>query len=42
MQGERNCYVCGSPDHFARDCVDHGGPGPYGGPHPGMFGPGNG
>lgn len=34
------CYLCGSPDHFARDCMDHGGPGPYG-PHPGMFGPGN-
>ncbi|KAG0624772.1 hypothetical protein M758_2G002700 [Ceratodon purpureus] len=38
-QGERVCYLCGSPDHFARDCMDHGGPGPYG-PHPGMFGPG--
>nr|XP_024377086.1 E3 ubiquitin ligase PARAQUAT TOLERANCE 3-like isoform X3 [Physcomitrium patens] len=41
-KGERVCYLCGSPDHFARDCIDHGGPGPgpYGGPHPAMFGPG--
>lgn len=41
MQAERVCYICGSPDHLARDCLENVGPGPYGGPHPGMFGPGN-
>ncbi|CAM6098735.1 unnamed protein product [Calypogeia fissa] len=38
MQGDRFCYICGSPEHLARDCLEN--PELAHPPHPGMFGPG--
>jgi hypothetical protein len=40
MPVERMCFICGSPDHMARDCMENSGPSYP--PHPAMFGgPGN-
>lgn len=38
MQGDRFCYICGSPEHLARDCLEN--PELAHPPHPGMFGAG--
>ncbi|BFI08027.1 E3 ubiquitin-protein ligase RBBP6 [Marchantia polymorpha subsp. ruderalis] len=40
MQADRFCYICGSPEHLARDCLEN--PDAAHPVHPGMFGPGPG
>ncbi|KAL2642125.1 hypothetical protein R1flu_009712 [Riccia fluitans] len=40
MQADRFCYICGSPEHLARDCLEN--PEAVHPPHPGMIGSGPG